>query len=106
MAFKHICTLKINLRFLYNLSIKCLHLILVPCPLLTAPKNGNISCLPGDDGILSSGDTCSFMCNSNYELTGNDTRTCQSSVIWSDNDAMCRCECLYVCAYVAKCSYI
>ena len=106
MAFKQICTLKINVCSLYNLSLKCLHLILVSCLSLTAPNNGNISCLPGDDKILSSGDTCSFTCNTNYELTGNDTRTCQSGGIWTDKDVMCRCECLNLCTYVAKYSYI
>ena len=29
------------------------------------------------------GDTCSFTCNTSYELTGSDTRTCQSDGSWS-----------------------
>ena len=29
------------------------------------------------------GDTCSFTCNTGYELTGSDTRTCQSDGSWS-----------------------
>ena len=36
------------------------------------------------------GDTCSFTCNTGYELTGNDTRTCQSDGSWSGSDDVCR----------------
>ena len=36
------------------------------------------------------GDTCSFTCNTGYELTGSDTRTCQSNKSWSGNDDVCR----------------
>ena len=32
------------------------------------------------------GDTCSFTCNTGYELTGNDTRTCQRDGSWSGSD--------------------
>ena len=35
------------------------------------------------------GDTCSFTCNTGYELTGSDTRTCQSDETWSGSEAMC-----------------
>ena len=36
------------------------------------------------------GDTCSFTCNTGYELTGSDTRTCQSDGSWSGSDDVCR----------------
>ena len=36
------------------------------------------------------GDTCSFTCNTGYELTGRDTRTCQSDGNWSGNNVVCR----------------
>ena len=36
------------------------------------------------------GDTCSFTCNTGYELTGSDIRTCQSDGSWSGIDAVCR----------------
>ena len=36
------------------------------------------------------GDTCSFTCNTGYELTGSDTRTCQSNGSWSGSDDVCR----------------
>ena len=35
------------------------------------------------------GDTCSFTCNTGYELTGSDTRTCQSDGNWSGTEALC-----------------
>ena len=38
--------------------------------------NGIINCSLGDDGVLSYEDTCSFTCNTGYELTGSDIRTC------------------------------
>ena len=36
------------------------------------------------------GDTCNFTCNTGYELTGSDTRTCQSNGSWSGSDAICK----------------
>ena len=36
------------------------------------------------------GDTCNFRCNTDYELTGSDTRTCQSNGSWSGSDIVCR----------------
>ena len=69
----------------------CFLFILV-CPLLTAPSNGMFSCSLGGDGVPSTGDTCTFTCNTGYELTGNHTRTCQSDGSWSDSVPMCRHE--------------
>ena len=62
---------------------------IVSCPPLTDPRNGMINCSLGDDEVPSYEDTCSFTCNTGYELTGSDTRTCQSDGRWSGNDAMC-----------------
>ena len=64
-------------------------LLLVLCPSLTDPSNGVINCSLGDDGVSSYEDTCSFTCNTGYELTGSDTRTCQSNGSWSGSDATC-----------------
>ena len=49
-----------------------------------------INCSLGDDGVTSYEDTCSFTCNTGYELTGSDTRTCQSNGSWSGPDDVCR----------------
>ena len=65
-------------------------LLLVPCPSLADLNNGMITCLMGDDGVPSYEDTCNFTCNTGYELTGSDTRTCQSDGNWSSNETMCR----------------
>ena len=64
--------------------------IIVNCSQLTYPNNGIINCSLGDDGVPSYEDTCSFTCNIGYELTGNDTRTCQSDGNWSGSDDVCR----------------
>ena len=82
--------------------IPYLNYFLVICPGLTDPNNGTITCSPGDNGVPSYEDTCSFTCNTGYELTGSDTRTCQSDGSWSGTEAMCRrgengvriCNCL------------
>ena len=50
------------------------------------------NCSLEDDGVPSYEDTCSFTCNTGYELTGSDTRTCQSNGSWSGNDVVCSNE--------------
>ena len=40
-------------------------------------------------GVGYEGDTCSFTCNTGYELTGSDTMTCQSDGSWSGSDKVC-----------------
>ena len=62
----------------------------VPCTSLTDPNNGVVYCSLGDDGISSFEDTCDFTCNTGYELTGSDTRTCQSDGNWSGTESMCK----------------
>ena len=69
-----------------NLAI---YIFLVTCPSLTDPSIGVINCLLGDDGVLSYEDTCSFTCNTGYELTGSDTTTCQSDGSWNGTDNAC-----------------
>ena len=56
---------------------------------LTDPSNGVIRCLLGDDNVISYEDTCNFTCNTGYELTGSDTRTCQSNGSWSGSTTTC-----------------
>ena len=48
-----------------------------------------VNCSLGDDEVHSYEDTCSFTCNTGYELTGSDTRICQSNGSWSGNDTVC-----------------
>ena len=63
---------------------------IVHCSSLTTADNGLMSCSLGDDGVPSYEDTCSFTCNTGYELIGSDTRTCQSNGSWSGSDSLCR----------------
>ena len=53
------------------------------------PDNGVNNCSLGDYGVPSYEDTCSFTCNTGYELTGNDTRTCESDGSWSGIEILC-----------------
>jgi len=63
----------------------------IRCDNLSTPANGEImSCSSGTVGVGYEGDTCSFTCNTGYELTGSDTRTCQSNGSWSGTETMCR----------------
>ena len=64
-------------------------ILLVSCPPLTDLSNGMINCSLGDDAVPSYEDTCSITCNTGYELTGSETRTCQSDGRWSGSNAMC-----------------
>ena len=74
------------------------------CSSLTDPNIGMINCSMEDDRVPSYEDTCSFTCNTGYELTGNDTRTCQSDGIWSGTEMMCRRgkHCTVVCGCVVS----
>ena len=63
--------------------------MLVPCLPLTNLDNGVTDCSLGDDNVPSYEDICSFTCNTGYNLTGSDTRTCQSDGSWSDRDVVC-----------------
>ena len=49
-----------------------------------------MSCSSGRVGMVYERDTCGFTCNTGYELTGSDIRTCQSNGIWSGSDTVCR----------------
>ena len=62
----------------------------IRCDNLSTPANGEIiSYSSGRLGVGYEGDTCSFTCNIGYELTGSDTRTCQSDGSWSGTETMC-----------------
>ena len=70
--------------------VMALKFIDIQCNNLSAPADGNASCSSGRVGVGYKGDTCSFICNSGYELTGSDTRTCQSNGSWNGTDNDCR----------------
>ena len=55
-----------------------------------------VSCSSGSATMGYEGDTCNFTCNTGYELTGSDTRTCQSNGSWSGGDNVCRRSKLFV----------
>ena len=71
--------------YTYTLCYICV----VNCSSLDYPNNGMINCSLGDDVVPSHEDTCNFTCNTGYELTGSDTRTCQSNGSWSGTESMC-----------------
>ena len=62
---------------------------MVVCSLLEDLTNGVTSCQSGKDGVSFYEDTCSFTCNTGYELTGSSERTCQSDGSWSGDSAYC-----------------
>ena len=61
----------------------------IQCDILLTSANGDISCSSSRVGVGYEGDTCSFTCNTGYELTGSDTRTCQSDGSWSGLPVSC-----------------
>ena len=61
----------------------------VQCTELTDPTNGMITCSLINSPSFSYEDNCSFTCNTGYELTGSDTRTCQSNGSWSGSGTVC-----------------
>ena len=64
-------------------------LLIVSCLLLADPNNGTVTCSLGDDGVPSYEDTCSFTCNTGYELAGSLQVTCQSDGSWSGSPVSC-----------------
>ena len=62
----------------------------IRCDILSTPSNGEMTCSSGRVGVGYEGDTCSFTCNTGYELTGSDNRTCQDNGSWSGEDTSCK----------------
>jgi len=91
MYFVNVCKIYSSLYF--QITVHCLPLI--------GPNNGIISCSLKNQGAPFNGDTCSFTCNAGYELTGSDTRTCQSDTRWSGSETICLrgkwCNGTYIC---------
>jgi len=65
------------------------YFLLVICLPLSAPDNGMIDCTGRRSRQNTFGSTCTFSCNHGYELSGSETRTCQSDGTWSGTEAMC-----------------
>jgi len=61
----------------------------VPCPSLTDPENGIMTCSLGDDEIPSFEDVCKFTCNTYFIPTGSHTRICQNDESWSGTETIC-----------------
>ena len=70
--------------------VSIVHYLLVRCKQLAHPNNGMVDCSLGDDGVPSYEDTCSFTCGAGYELTGSNTRRCQSDGSWTVNNPTCK----------------
>ena len=60
------------------------------CDNLSIANGEILFCSSDRVGVGYEGDTCSFTCNTGYELTGSDIRTCQSNGSWSGIDDVCR----------------
>jgi len=61
--------------------------LVITCPVLSAPDNGQISCSPGND---SPGDTCTFTCDDGFQIEGTQSRTCQDDGTWNgEDDTVC-----------------
>ena len=79
-----------NYAYQYT-DLMCYQITVIQCDNLTTPSNGEMtSCSSGSMGVGYEGDTCSFTCNTGYELTGSDTRTCQSNGSWSGSNNVCQ----------------
>jgi len=61
----------------------------VQCPNVTSPMDGTISCSLINDALFLFEDVCNFTCNTGYELSGSNSRVCQSDESWSGNDTVC-----------------
>ena len=75
--------------YIYNKQVYAQFYTSVVCSSLTNPNNGMINCSLGDDEVPSYEDTCSFTCDTGYDLTGSNTRTCQIDESWSGSDVVC-----------------
>lgn len=60
------------------------------CTNLTTPVNGQMTCSSGELGVGYEGDSCSFACDTGYNLTGSDTRSCQGNGSWNGTDTVCK----------------
>ena len=59
--------------------------------------HGAVSCIVGEDAVLSYQDTCDISCDPGYILTGSGTRTCLSNGSLSGTDSSCRRKGMKLC---------
>ena len=71
----------------YNKIIYSCILCILACTPLNNPYDGRFDCLFGE--VAHYKDICNFTCNTGYELTGSDSRTCQSDGNWSGTETTC-----------------
>ena len=58
----------------------------VDCPTLDIPDNGSSSC--SEETMSLEGKICNFTCDSGYQLTGSNNRTCENGN-WTGSEATC-----------------
>ena len=68
----------------------------IQCHILSTPANAMMMCSSGRVGVGYEGDTCNLTCNTGYELTGSETKTCQSNGSWSGTGVRCETGNLYM----------
>ena len=61
------------------------------CSTLNDPANGQVSHTAG----TTFGQTATYSCNTDYNLLGDNTRTCQATGMWSGSKPTCRCMLLF-----------
>ena len=64
-------------------------IVKVRCLELVTLMNGDVLCTLRSGMIPSYEDICNFTCDTGYELTGSDTRTCQSDGSWNGTETTC-----------------
>ena len=63
-----------------------IYTFVVTCSSISYPTNGWNACRSGSYYYAT---TCSFICNTGYDLTGSNTRTCLISGSWSSDSPTC-----------------
>ena len=58
----------------------------IQCDNLSVTNGEIVSCSSGRAGVGYEGDTCNFTCNTGYEITGGNNRSCQGDGSGNDTD--------------------
>ena len=69
-----------------NTPFLTLAVILRFCMLLENPMNGNVTF------NTEFNSQATYTCDPEFDLVGNDTRTCQADRSWSGEEPICKCE--------------